>query len=519
MSYRNPQIIQDRSGEILAKGISQGMAGLAKGIQTLGAKREAERKRKIAEGKQFAKDSMKIAREQASSSSKTNKNLTKLVGNINGISDYMSQLTNEIGDLKMKGIQGTSTQEDVNKIIYAQGEQDKINSGVELTLGYAGTPNIENPLQAGNGQYIKEDENGSIDANRAFHFGLKSAEGFSIEYPTKEVDGIRTQYVKATDSDGNSYEKAWDDYLADLTEGGYIVKLPNVQVELQEDQTEALYDKKGNFLNNLTMNQDEKTIIENGFENKGDFLSKSKVSAVNDEGEKIIENRQYLNKLSIEQARERLTDTTFSKVTYAETNKQALNRALIDLNIYDSKGPIGAEEWLSEDMTDEMKKEAIQRSTDKTWEITRIKQDSEGRYYRVTSSYSPESSKSSDSPSAAEQARVAYNNFSANINTQLGKSTKETFGDAVKNIVSLGSTYGKHTIEDVEYGANSLTIKTNTVKQAGITGNTYVEITIPYNDPAKIQELIAKAGYKKLGYANAEAKKIVQKYNALNKKN
>ena len=514
MSYRNPQIIQDRSGEILAKGISQGMAGLAKGIQTLGAKREAERKKKIEDAKQFSRDSMKIAREQAASNSKTNKNLTKLVGNINGISDYMGQLTEEIGELKMRELQGTSTQEDANNIIYAQGEQDKINSGVKLTLGYAGTPNIENPLQAGNGQYIKEDENGSIDANRAFHFGLKSVEGFSIEYPTKEVDGIRTQYVKATDSDGNSYEKAWDDYVSDLTEGGYVIDFPSVQVELQEDQTEALYDKEGNFLNNLTIGQDEKTIIANGFKNKEDFNRKSKVSTVNDEGKDIIENRQYLNKLSIQKARERLRDTTFSKVTYAETNRQALSRALIDLNIYDSEGPMGVEEWLSEDMTDEMKKKAVRRSTDKTWETTLIKEDSEGRYYRVTNSYSPESP---DSPSAAERTLAAYNEFSTNIQEEIDGSTKETFGDAVKNIVSLGSTYGKHTIEDVQYGPNSLTIKTNTIKQAKVSGNTYVDIEIPYNDTAKIKELIVKAGYKQLGYADAEAKKIVQKYNALNK--
>ena len=160
-----------------------------------------------------------------------------------------------------------------------------------------------------------------------------------------------------------------------------------------------------------------------------------------------------------------------------------------------------------------MKKEAIKRSTNKTWETTRIKEDSEGRYYRVTSSYSPESP---DTPSAAEQTLAAYNEFSANITEQLDESNKETFGDAVKKIVSLGSTYGKHTIEDVQYGPNSLTIKTNTVKQAGLQGNTYVEIDIPYNDTARIRELIVKAGYKKLGYADAEAKKIVNKYNALN---
>lgn len=471
MSYRNPQIIQDRSGEILAKGISQATSSIAKGIQTLGAKREAERKRKIAEDKQFRKDSMKIARQKAADSSTTNKNLAKLSGNIDGLKYTLKYYGDISGEAKVRGVQGTSTSEDENTITYAQGEMDKLNSGIELTLGYAGTSNIENPLEAGNGQYIKEDENGSIAANRAFHFGLKSAEGFSIEYPKKIVDGKVQQYVKATDSDGNSYEKTWDDYTASLREGGYVVTFPSVQVELMEEQSEALYDKKGNFLNNLTMEQDEKTIMENGFENKKDFQDKSKVSAVNDKGEEIIENRQYLNKLSIQQARERLTDTTFSKVTYAAaTNKQALSRALIDLNIYDSVGPIGADQWLAEDMTDEMKKEAIERSTNKTWETTRIKKDSEGRYYRVTSSYSPESPKSSggSKESKADEANRLLVDVSKTLDSSETPMTPEQFPVVFEELYPNPQEYKGNEVTGRKYVDGGFRLITKVKKEASL---------------------------------------------------
>ncbi len=43
MSYRNPKIINDKSGEILAKGISQGVQNISKGIMAFGAEqRRAE---------------------------------------------------------------------------------------------------------------------------------------------------------------------------------------------------------------------------------------------------------------------------------------------------------------------------------------------------------------------------------------------------------------------------------------------------------------------------------------------
>ena len=37
MSYRNPKIINDKSAEILAKGISQGVQNISKGITAFGA--------------------------------------------------------------------------------------------------------------------------------------------------------------------------------------------------------------------------------------------------------------------------------------------------------------------------------------------------------------------------------------------------------------------------------------------------------------------------------------------------
>ena len=56
MSYRNPQIIQDRSGEIIPQAIAQATGAIAKGITTLGVQRRKEREKRELEDKQFNKD-------------------------------------------------------------------------------------------------------------------------------------------------------------------------------------------------------------------------------------------------------------------------------------------------------------------------------------------------------------------------------------------------------------------------------------------------------------------------------
>ncbi len=84
MSYRNPQIIQDRSGEILAKGFSQAAGSIAQGITTLGIQRRKEREKRELEDKQFNKDLIALSNEKAKNAAIFNKGLK-------GVSESMRQ--------------------------------------------------------------------------------------------------------------------------------------------------------------------------------------------------------------------------------------------------------------------------------------------------------------------------------------------------------------------------------------------------------------------------------------------
>ena len=84
MSYRNPQIIQDRSGEIIPQAIAQATGAIAKGITTLGVQRRKEREKRELEDKQFNKDLIVLSNEKAKNAAIFNKGLK-------GVSESMRQ--------------------------------------------------------------------------------------------------------------------------------------------------------------------------------------------------------------------------------------------------------------------------------------------------------------------------------------------------------------------------------------------------------------------------------------------
>ena len=46
MSYRNPQIIQDRSGEIIPQALAQATGAIAQGVAKFGAEQKREREKR-----------------------------------------------------------------------------------------------------------------------------------------------------------------------------------------------------------------------------------------------------------------------------------------------------------------------------------------------------------------------------------------------------------------------------------------------------------------------------------------
>ena len=84
MSYRNPQIIQDRSGEIIPQALAQATGAIAQGVAKFGAEQKREREKRELERKQFNQNMIKLSNEQAADASLFNKGLE-------GMSDSMRQ--------------------------------------------------------------------------------------------------------------------------------------------------------------------------------------------------------------------------------------------------------------------------------------------------------------------------------------------------------------------------------------------------------------------------------------------
>ena len=503
MSYRNPKIIEDRSGEILAKGLSQGIAGLAKGITDLGVLRKKEKEQRRLQQEKWTKSLNDLDQKLATDPTYLNAGYQKLgdtvMAGAQSAGEYVTQGLYDIYGPTVTGARlGREGAQEAQRL---KGEIGINNKAIETVVGHSTSyPDLAKEMNhANNREFLVTDANGSTDRSETFLKAINNVEGFSGKFENRNANGLWW----VVNGPYGSYEvpaRDVPDTYSNLT-----ANFPNAQHKLQGEIPSLFYNEKGDeFLPNLTKDEEVKKQI-----------------ITNDRGQKVVETKQFLNTDVINTKRESLMNTTLGVIDGAKTNRQAQDTYLDDLAIVDEKGvPVSSEDW--KNLDSKKRQEYVYSSVDKTWfDETKIKEvvpgDPNQGYYRSTFSKPIIEEKKADGLSSSEQTRAAYNNFSANINTQLGKSTKETFGDAVKNIVSLGNTYGKHTIEDVQYGPNSLTIKTNTIKESRVEGNTYVEIDIPYTNTARIKELIAKAGYKKLGYADAEAKKIVEKYNALNK--
>jgi len=503
MSYRNPKIIEDRSGEILARGLSQGIAGLTKGITDLGVLRKKEKEQRRLQQEKWTKSLNDLDQKLATDPTYLNDGYQKLgdtvMAGAQSAGEYVTQgLYNIYGPTVTGARLGREGAQEAQRL---KGEIGINNKAIETVVGHSTSyPDLAKEMNhANNREFLVTDANGSTDRSETFLKAINNVEGFSGKFENRNANGLWW----VVNGPYGSYEvpaRDVPDTYSNLT-----ANFPNAQHKLQGEIPSLFYNEKGDeFLPNLTKDEEVKKEI-----------------ITNDRGQKVVETKQFLNTDVINTKRESLMNTTLSVINGANTNRQAQDTYLDDLAIVDEKGvPVSSEDW--KNLDSKKRQEYVYSSVDKTWfDETKIKEvvpgDPNQGYYRSTFSKPIIEEKKADGLSSSEQTRAAYNNFSANINTQLGKSTKETFGDAVKNIVSLGNTYGKHTIEDVQYGPNSLTIKTNTIKESRVEGNTYVEIDIPYTNTARMKELIAKAGYKRLGYADAEAKKIAEKYNALNK--
>ena len=411
MSYRNPQIIQDRSGEIIPQAIAQATGAIAQGVAKFGAEQKREREKRELERKQFNQNMIKLSNEQAADASLFNKGLA-------GMSDSMRQqmvLGNNAALERIYAIKKAQMQGNADPALserLAQ-EQMKIATYNELAKAAIGATGdlpemVRNYDQAGKTMFLTQDKNGSTAESEALFNGFGGAPGYEAGLKYKG-DGSMVAWAK--NKAGKYFEinaQNFPERMQNLT-----IQAKNPVNEMVDSQSSMLYDKKGNFLPNIVEGD---TIL-----TRGD---------VNELGQNTTYEKQTLNTTQINKVREELQENNLAKINSAEGNKQLQNYYLDMFNI-----DVDANAWRNLSSEDKQKK--VYASSDEIFfNSTKIEEIKEGDattgYFRKLNekSYNPPKQSSSEI-SDAQRDRLAYD-----------RRTNDYFAqEGVDKLVALKSSF------------------------------------------------------------------------------
>ena len=353
MSYRNPQIIQDRSGEIIPQAIAKAAGAMAQGVAKFGAEQKREREKRELERKQFNQNMIKLSNQQAADASLFNKGLA-------GMSDSMRQqmvLGNNAALERIYAIKKAQMQGNADPALserLAQ-EQMKIATYNELAKAAIGATGdlpemVRNYDQAGKTMFLTQDKDGSTAESDALFNGFGGAPGYEAGLKYKG-DGSMVAWAK--NKEGKYFEinaQNFPERMQNLT-----IQAKNPVNEMVESQSSMLYDKKGNFLPNIVEGE---TVL-----TRGD---------VNELGQSTTYERQALNTTQINKVREELFESNLAKINSAEGNRQLQDYYLDMFNI-----DVDAASWRNLSPEDKQKK--VYASSDEIFfNSTKIEEVKEG---------------------------------------------------------------------------------------------------------------------------------------------
>jgi len=505
MSYRNPQIIQDRSGEILAKGLSQGIAGLAKGITDLGTLRKEQRKQRQLQQEKWTKSLNELDQKLATDPAYLNAGYQKLgdtvMAGAQSAGEYVTQGLYDIYGPTVTG--GRLGREGAQEAQRLKGEIGINNKAIETVIGHSTSyPDLAREMNhANNREFLVTDADGSTNRSETFLKAVNNIEGFSGKFENRNADGL---WWVVTGPYGSYEVPARDvpDTYSNLT-----ANFPNAQYKLQKEIPSLFYNEEGDkFLPNLTDNEEvEKEVI------------------TNDRGQKVVETKQYLNTSVVNTKREALMNTTLSVINGASTNEQAQDTYLDDLAIVNEEGvPVSSADWANLDST--KRQEYVYASVDKTFfDETKIKQetpgDPEGRYYRSTFSKPiiEENTGNTTKPSQAAKNRMSLDNRTNSYFAQEGVGKI----DALEKSLGLNNAakLNNQSISSINFNPTGFTVNLGEDPNAEIgEGGVAPSITesFTYNSIDGQQALVTLVNTQYFGgRSRSEAEKMVA--NILNK--
>jgi len=425
MSYRNPKIIDDKSGQVLGQAIAQGAQNLAKGVVGY----EQERRKAIALEKKEAED--KLKKDQLETG-----NIVKIITDTNadiaafnkriiqdgiafgdGVRKMYATVANDIGDIRMEGIRGATGQGHIEKVQVANQRKTKLDqmyTAVVSLLGTSDKMTDKGAAEIGNTFAFTNIGEGKENAAKNMIFGVNSMQGYGGYEIKENTPGEYTLEIKKPGGDPVSYTLA--DVLA-VNDNPYTERattLPGEIIKAAESQL----------------------LVQEGI-NKGKLNAKAivgvakEVTLTTNSGTKAV-SRQNLNTAFINSNIASQTTSIFDRLDAANTTPQMQEMDLKDFNMTaDTYNAIG------KDSTPEQKRVLQEEAIRKEVQARYLKaipgppvQEKEGVFYQDTTISTTNTAEKN------EQLSKVYKKYSDGI-AKLNVTT--TAADAVKEIIRFAN--------------------------------------------------------------------------------
>jgi hypothetical protein len=478
MSYRQPQIIQDKSGMIIPQALAQASGALAKGIQTFGVE---ERKREAkAEAKRLKdnKQLIDISNAHAKNSAVFNAGLTEMSESMRGtLISRNERLLDEIDSIKRAQIIDGNTSPDLSKRLgeLQQGllEGNGLSKKIIATSGIL-TELLENEEKLNTNLFYKEDKSGSDEQSKTIVMAFGGVEG----YKGSMLEEEGKLYAVATNPDGQTFKipaSEFDSIADDLI----LEKKVNAATEQINFTKKALFD--GNELR------------EEMIDSRENFLEF-------ESGSRITGSRSILNTDMVNSVRQNSVNETQSLIQSAAGNSQLQDKYLEDLGL-DPKVFRKADNLQKIGMV-------AQRSASLFDDANRIYQDNSGNYY-----FDDVQTRRAI-PATEREAAVLYNRYSNDLNKAMeeGKDKETALAD-VFNIggnkrIRIGGGY--YTPKNISIEGDIVTVtKTGKPKQETEGGEDLDIVTFDLSDPKVLYNFLQSTTALKDAQINKIRKQIL----------
>ena len=486
MSYRNPQIVQDKSGMIIPQALAQASGAIAKGIQVFGA--EQKKRQEAAEAKRLKdnKQLIAISNAHAANSAAFNAGLTDMSKSMRDtLITRNERILDEIDFIRRSQLVDGNASPELSKRLgeLQQGitEGNGLSKKIIATSGVL-TELIENEEKLNSNLFYRQDENGSDERSKTIVWAFGGAEGY--KGGMVEEDG--KLYAVATNPEGETFKipaSEFDSIADDLI----LTKDVNAATEQINFTKEALFDGT--------------KLREEMVDSRENFLEF-------ESGSRVTGSRSILNTDMVNSVRQNAVNKTQSLIQSAAGNSQLQDEYLRDLGL-------DPETFRKADNLQKIQMVA-QRSASLFDDANRIYQDNSGNYY-----FDDVQTRRAI-PATDRESAVMLNKYSSDIDKAMqdGTSKTDALASALKiggnRRIRIGGSY--YTPKNVTIQGDIVTVtktgKPNYEVKESEGGEDLDKISYDLSDPTKLYNFLrATTALKELDIEKLSKKILAYKIN------